>query len=118
MKRLIPLFALLMVLALFTGCKKTVYSKEFAYLPAYGSEAQLTSSAPAKGKELASARYTVKNTTDQKVYEHYTSLLKGDGWKITQKLEYSSITATKGSHFTVLLFQTSGKDVLVVVNSK
>lgn len=118
MKKLLPLFVLLLVLTLFTGCKKTVYSKEFAYLPSYGSTAQLNSSAPAKGKTLATARYTVRNTTSQKVYDKYKSMLKGNGWKITGDTAGTALAATKDAHLAVLLFQPSGKDVIVVISAK
>jgi hypothetical protein len=80
---------------------------------------QLSSFTPATKKTpLATARYTIKDTTNNTVYQNYESILKKNKWTITNGQKYFSISAKKDAHLTNILIQPSGKNVLLVVISK
>jgi ABC-type oligopeptide transport system substrate-binding subunit len=97
---------------------KITYTKEFTYLPSYNG-VKATSFTPATKKApLGIAKYTIKNTTDTKLYEDYESILKNDGWTITKDQKYYSIVAKKDKHIADILIQKTGKDIILMVISK
>lgn len=97
---------------------KITYTKEFTYLPSYNG-VKTTQFTPATAKApLATAKYTVKNTKDTEVYQNYESILKKDGWTITQQKKYFSISAKKGTHIANVLIQKLGNDIELIILSK
>lgn len=141
MKRLFPVIAVLVVSMFLVSCtaktpKQTsssssqgqnssavskanvTYSKEFTYFPSYAGLQLNSFTAATKKAPFATARYTIKNTTDTKVYNGYMSLLKSDGWTITKGQKYFAITAKKGSHFAEVVIQPAAKNILLLVISK
>lgn len=101
-----------------TAISKITYTKELAYFPSYDG-AKLNEFTPATKKApLATAKYTIQNVTDTKVYEYYESALKKDGWTITEGQKPFSISAKKDKHIANIIIQKSNKDVILVVISK
>lgn len=97
---------------------KITYTKEITYFPSY-NEAKSTEYTPAsKTNPFSTAKYTIKNTTDTKVYEDYESMLKQDGWTITKGQKYFGISAKKDTHMANILIQKANKDVILVIISK
>jgi predicted small lipoprotein YifL len=101
-----------------TSKTKITYTKDFTYLPSYNGIKSTQYTPPTKKTSLATARYTINNTTDTKVFENYENTLKQDGWTITNAQKYFAISAKKGTHTANILVQKSGKNVLLVVISK
>jgi hypothetical protein len=104
------------------GNTKITYTKELTYFPSYNginSGVKSTQFTPATKKApFATAKYTIPNTTDTKVYDDYETMLKRDGWTITKEQKYFGISAKKDTHMANILIQKSGKDVILVVISK
>jgi len=96
---------------------KIVYTKELKYLPSYNGVKSTKYTAAGK-KTLATSKYTLKNTTDAKVFQDYQAILKKDGWTITQAKKSFSISAKKGTHISNVIIQKSGKDVMLMILSK
>lgn len=97
---------------------KITYTKEFTYLPSYNG-VQSTKYTPANTKQpLAKAQYTIKNTQDAKVFEDYETILKKDGWTITQEVKVISFSAKKENHLVNVSIQIFGNDVILTVESK
>lgn len=128
MKKLIYIFAIMVISISLVSCGvkgsnsaasdiKITYTKELSYLPSYNGmqSAQYT---PASKKALATEKYTIKNTTDTKVYEDYESILKNDGWTITKDQKYFAISAKKDTHMANIIIQKNGKDVILMIISK
>jgi len=97
---------------------KTTYTKELKYLPEYSAVKATSFTAATKKAPLATIKYTIKNTTDTKVYNNYESILKNDGWTITEGKKYFSISSKKDKHIANVLIQKSGKDIILIVLSK
>ena len=96
---------------------KITYTEKLTYFPAYNGMQPSEYTAGTK-TALATVRYTIKDTTDAKVYKDYESILKKDGWTITEGKQYYSIFSKKDAHIANIIFQQSGKDVIIVVASK
>jgi len=96
---------------------KVTYTKDLKYLPAYTGAPSATYTAKTK-KTLATSKYTIKNTTDVKVYQDYQAILKKDGWTITEAKKSYSISAKKGTHTAIVIIQKSKKDVILMIISK
>jgi hypothetical protein len=77
-----------------------------------------TFTAATKKAPMATVKYTIKNTTDTKVYNSYESILKNAGWTITKGNKYFSISSKKDKHIANIIIQKSGKDIILVVVSK
>ena len=96
---------------------KITYTKELAYLPSYNG-VQSAKYTPKSKKALATSKYTLKNTTDVKVYQNYQAILKNDGWTITEAKKSFSINAKKGTHMALIMIQKTKKDVILTIISK
>jgi hypothetical protein len=97
---------------------KITYTEEMKYVPSY-KQTKATQFTPATDKSpFSTARYTLKDTTDEKVYKDYEKMLKKDGWTITKGQQYFAISAKKDNHMANFLFQTAGKDVFLVIISR
>ena len=96
---------------------KIVYTKELTYLPSYNGIQSAKYTAKTK-KALATSKYTLKNTTDTKVFNDYQAILKQDGWTITVAKKYAIIFAKKGTHTANIIVQKMGKDVILMISSK
>lgn len=131
MKKLIYIFAIFVISVSLAACGakslntannakadiKITYTKELSYLPSYNG-IQSAEYTKASKKALAAVKYTIKNTTDTKVYEDYESILKKDGWTITKDQKYFGISAEKDSHMANVIIQKAGKDVILMIISK
>ncbi|MDQ7095371.1 hypothetical protein REC12_17410 [Desulfosporosinus sp. PR] len=100
-----------------TGQTTATYTKEFSYLPAYGSmEYQSLTQTPQK---QSTARYLIKNTTPEKVLNGYADILKNDGWTInwsyTKDKKPASLVAQKDNHIVAMLPQQTGNNVLLII---
>jgi hypothetical protein len=117
------IFSILLILAMsipLFGCNtKSPVTKEFAYLPLY-TGMQLNEFVPANVETpLATGKYTLKNMTDvTTICQNYQSILDKEGWTITKVQKDISISAEKDKHLVNITFQKSGKDVILVINSK
>ncbi|GCD09708.1 hypothetical protein [Clostridium tagluense] len=101
-----------------TTSTKIIYTQKLTYLPSYNG-VQPTEYTPASKKSaLATSTYTIKNTTDIKVFEDYQNILKKDGWTITDAKKHYSIFAKKDKHMASIIIQKSSKDVILQVTSK
>lgn len=136
MKKLFYLFAILVLTISLVSCaaknpnpsnnntnspteNAIAYTKEFSYLPSYNGIKSATTYTPTNAKEpLATAKYLIQNTTDTKVFEDYETILKEDGWTITQEEKVISFSAKKDTHLANISIQISGKDVMLTVQSK
>ncbi|MBU3173249.1 hypothetical protein [Clostridium estertheticum] len=96
---------------------KITYTKELAYLPTYNGVKTATYTAKTK-KALANSKYTLKSTTDVKVFNDYQAILKQDGWTITEAKKSYSLIAKKGTHMAIILIQKTNKDVILSIMSK
>ncbi len=131
MKKFIYIFMVLSISILFVACgakndssasnkaaTNITYTTKLAYLPSYNG-VQPTEYTAAKGKtQLATSKYTIKNTTDAKVFEDYENTLKKDGWTITDSKKYNSIFAKKDTHMLNIIVQKYDKDVILQIMSK
>jgi len=97
---------------------KVTYTKKLAYLPSYNGVQPTQYIAPTKKAALATSKYTIKNTTDIKVFQDYENTLKKDGWTITEAKKYYSISSKKNTHMAIIIIQKNGKDVILQVMSK
>ncbi|MBU3190274.1 hypothetical protein K9O30_01915 [Clostridium bowmanii] len=97
---------------------KVTYTKKLAYLPSYNGVQPTQYTAASKKSALATSKYTIKNTTDSKVFQDYENILKKDGWTITSSKKYVSIFAKKDKHIANIVIQKYNKDVLLQVMSK
>ncbi|MFL0194307.1 hypothetical protein ACJDU8_01765 [Clostridium sp. WILCCON 0269] len=97
---------------------KITYTKELTYFPSYDGMKSSKYTPPSKKSPFATARYTIKNTSDSKVYQYYEDALKKDGWTITDEKQHFAISAKKDTHMANILIQKSGKDILLIVISK
>lgn len=94
------------------------YTKEITYFPSYNG-AKVNGFTPStKEAPLATAKYTIENVTDVKVYEYYENTLKKDGWTITEGKKHFSIAAKKDKHIVNIMIQKMDKNVILVVTSK
>ncbi|MCB2357818.1 hypothetical protein [Clostridium estertheticum] len=96
---------------------KITYTKDLAYLPTYNGVKTATYTAKTK-KTLATSKYTLKSTTDVKVFNDYQAILKQDGWTITEAKKSYSLIAKKGTHMAIILIQKTTKDVILSIMSK
>ncbi|MBU3102152.1 MULTISPECIES: hypothetical protein [Clostridium] len=96
---------------------KITYTKDLAYLPTYNGVKTAKYTAKTK-KALAASTYTLKNTTDVKVFNDYQAILKQDGWTITEAKKSYSLNAKKGTHMAIILIQKTAKDVILTIMSK
>ncbi|MBU3218201.1 hypothetical protein LL033_14655 [Clostridium estertheticum] len=98
---------------------KITYTKDLAYLPTYNGVKSAKYTAKTK-KTLATSKYTLKNTTDVKVFNDYQAILKKDGWTITGATKSTTIFAKKGTHIANIIVQKMGKDkdVILMISSK
>ncbi|MCB2306003.1 hypothetical protein LGL08_05555 [Clostridium estertheticum] len=96
---------------------KITYTKDLAYLPTYNGVKTAKYTAKTK-KALATSTYTLKNTTDVKVFNDYQAILKQDGWTITEAKKSYSLSAKKGTHIAIVLIQKTTKDVILSIMSK
>ncbi|MBU3158327.1 hypothetical protein KPL37_00880 [Clostridium frigoris] len=96
---------------------KITYTKNLAYLPSYSGVQAAKYTAKTK-KALATSKYTLKNTTDAKVFTNYLAILKQDGWTITGSTKSTVIFAKKGTHTANIIIQKTGKDVILMISSK
>ncbi|MBX4268019.1 hypothetical protein [Clostridium estertheticum] len=96
---------------------KITYTKDLAYLPTYNGVKTATYTAKTK-KTLATSKYTLKSTTDVKVFNDYQSILKQDGWTITGTTKSTILLAKKGTHIANIIVQKMGKDVILMISSK
>lgn len=94
------------------------YTKELTYFPSFNGSELSEFTPGTKEAPFATAKYTIKNVDDKKVYEYYESALKKDGWTITEGKEHFSISAKKDDHLANIIIQQSNKDVILVVISK
>jgi len=124
MKRVFYLFTILVISVSLVACgaknPNPSNNTPTAYLPSYNG-VQSTEYTPATTKEpLSKSKFTVKNTTDVKVYEDYIASFKKDGWTITQEQKVASFSAKKDAHIANILISTltTNKDVLLTVQSK
>ncbi|APC41900.1 hypothetical protein [Clostridium estertheticum] len=96
---------------------KITYTKDLAYLPTYNGVKTTNYTAKTK-KALATSKYTLKSTTDVKVFNDYQAILKQDGWTITEAKKSYSLIAKKGTHMAIILIQKTNKDVILSIMSK
>ncbi|MBU3155367.1 hypothetical protein [Clostridium estertheticum] len=96
---------------------KITYTKDLAYLPTYTGVQSAKYTAKTK-KALDTSTYTLKNTTDVKVFNDYQAILKQDGWTITEAKKSYSVNAKKGTHMAIILIQKTAKDVILTIMSK
>ena len=97
---------------------KITYTDKLTYLPSYNGVQPTQYTAVSKTTPLATMKYTIKNTTDTKVYQDYENILKKDGWTITEAKKYYSIFSKKDKHIANVIIQKSGKDVILLITSK
>ncbi|MBZ9625166.1 hypothetical protein G9F71_020190 [Clostridium sp. FP2] len=97
---------------------KIIYTQKLTYLPSYNGVQPTEYTAASKKSVLATSKYTIKNTTDTKVFEDYENILKKDGWTITGATKHYSIFAKKDKHIANIVIQKSSKDVILQVMSK
>ncbi|MPQ33237.1 hypothetical protein E4V42_17585 [Clostridium estertheticum] len=103
--------------AVTTTPAKITYTKDLAYLPTYNGVKTATYTAKTK-KAPATSKYTLKSTTDVKVFNDYQAILKKDGWTITGATKSTTIFAKKGTHTANIIVQKMGKDVILMISSK
>lgn len=96
---------------------KITYTKDLAYIPTYNGVQSATYTAKTK-KTPATSKYTLKNTTDVKVFNDYQAILKQDSWTITGATKSTTIFAKKGTHTANIIVQKMGKDVILMISSK
>ena len=97
---------------------KMTYTKEVNYIPSYTGVPLTKYTAPSKKQPFAVLYYTIKNTKDNKVYQDYQTILKKDGWTITQAKKSNSISAKKGKYIANIIIQPLDKDVMLMILSK
>ncbi|WML36734.1 hypothetical protein [Clostridium sp. OS1-26] len=97
---------------------KITYTEEIKYVPSYNQTKATQVTTPTDKSPFTTARYTIKDTTDEKVYKDYEKMLKKDGWTIAQGQQYFAISAKKDKHMANFLFQKAGKDLILVIISK
>ncbi|MCB2296808.1 hypothetical protein [Clostridium tagluense] len=97
---------------------KIIYTQKLTYLPSYNGVQPTEYTAASKKSVLATSKYTIKNTTDIKVFEDYQNILKKDGWTITEAKKHYSIFAKKDKHTANIIIQKSSKDIILQVMSK
>ncbi|MBZ9636596.1 hypothetical protein [Clostridium sp. FP1] len=97
---------------------KIIYTQKLTYLPSYNGVQPTEYTAASKKSALATSTYTIKNTTDIKVFEDYENILKKDGWTITDAKKHYSIFAKKDKHMANIIIQKASKDVILQVTSK
>ncbi|MBW9156972.1 hypothetical protein [Clostridium tagluense] len=97
---------------------KIIYTQKLTYLPSYNGIQPTEYTAASKTSALATSKYTIKNTTDVKVFEDYENILKKDGWTITEAKKYNIIFAKKDKHIANVIIQKSSKDIILQVTSK
>ncbi|MGH4139579.1 hypothetical protein [Clostridium sp.] len=97
---------------------KITYTEKTKYLPSYNGVQPTLYTAASKKVALATSKYTIKSTTDTKVFQDYENILKKDGWTITDSKKYNSIFAKKDKHLANIVIQKNGKDVILQIMSK
>ncbi|MFT5873442.1 MAG: hypothetical protein ACI8WT_002387 [Clostridium sp.] len=97
---------------------KITYTKKLAYLPTYNGIEPTEYTTLDKKTGLTTAKYTIKNVADTKVFQDYENILKQDGWTITGSEKSSSIFSKKDTHIANVIIQKSGKDILLLITSK
>jgi len=97
---------------------KIVYTNELKYLPSYNGLKLTKFTVASKKAPFANAKYSIKNTTDTKVYDSYQVILKSDGWTIIEAKKYYTISAKKGTHIAHIMIQKSDKDIILMIISK
>ena len=119
MKRIITIIMTIMFsLALISCAKtKTIFTKEFTYLPSQKEMTLKNFEKPTKDK-MGVATYTLKNKKAKDVLEDYEKQLVKDGWEITQDKKPVSITAEKDAHKTIIVPVQIKEDVMLTVVSK
>lgn len=101
-----------------TANTKITYTKEFTYLPSYDTM-QLYEQIPSTTKTpYVTAKYNIKNTTDARAFQDYESILKKDGWTITQDRKYYSISAKKNAHLATIVIQKYDANIRFIIISK
>ena len=134
MRKIFYLFTLLILIGSLVGCgakssnptngtntpaaDKITHTTELTYLPSYNGIKSTAYSPATTTAPLAKTKFTIKNTTDVKVYEDYKNILKNDGWTITQEQKVISFSAKKDAHSANISIQISGNDVILTVQSK
>ena len=101
-----------------SNASSVTYTKEFSYLPAYSSGMKADSVSQPNKEGFILGNYTVKNTTNTKIFENYENTLKKNGWTITKEQKPTSFTIKKGTHQATILLLQNNKDVKMLIASK
>jgi flagellar basal body-associated protein FliL len=118
MKKFITiLMAIILSLSLISCTTKTIFTKEFSYLPSQKEMILKNFEKPTKDK-MGVATYMLNNKKAKDVLEDYEKQLVDDGWEITQDKKPVSITAEKGEHKTIIVPAQNEDDVMLTVVSK
>lgn len=100
-----------------TDTPKLTYTEEFSYLPALPS---MKLKDLQKGQEGSYdyAYYTLSDIEYDKILDQYESLLKKDGWTVTEDKKPKSLTVTKDDHLAAMSLSKVNNVPTLVITSK